>query len=122
MPVSTVRAVNINARFILKFVLSLFCSQDSQERLLRNLNGSYLFHSALAGLLFLKEFALARHVATIAFRGYILAQCLDRTPGNYLATNCRLYCYIEHLPWNKFPHSFYKVTPARLGIIPVNDD
>ena len=78
IPLISVRTVNINARFMLNALLSLINTQDGQERLLRNLDGSYLFHSALAGLLLLQELSLTAHIAAIALRRHVLAQRLDR--------------------------------------------
>src|SRR5262249_49164446 len=47
--------------------------EHREESLLRHLDGSDLFHTALALFLFLEQLALARDVATVALRGDVLA-------------------------------------------------
>ena len=73
IPVNTVRRVRISARLMLKTQFSLVHTQDGEERLLRNLDGSYLFHAPLAGLLFLQQFALAADITAITLRCNVLA-------------------------------------------------
>ncbi len=72
-PVSSVRATRINARFILKSVFSLIDAQDCQKCFLRNFNGSYLFHTALAGLLLLQQLAFSRYITTVTFSRDVFA-------------------------------------------------
>jgi hypothetical protein len=72
MPVSKVSMVRINARLMLKIQFSLVRSEDRQKCLLRNFDRSYLFHPALAGLLFFQQFALAGNIAAVTFRGDVL--------------------------------------------------
>ena len=71
--------------------------QHGQERLLRHLDRADLLHSLLAFLLLLQELPLARDVAAVALGQHVLAQRLDRFPGDDAAADGGLDRDLEQL-------------------------
>src|SRR4051794_6772493 len=56
--------------------------QDRHERLLRDVHAPHPLHPLLPLLLLLQQLALPRHVAAVALGGHVLADALDRLPGD----------------------------------------
>src|SRR5712664_3143653 len=77
--------------------------EDRQERLLRHLDPSHLFHALLPFLLFLQQFALAGDVAAVALGGHVLAHGLDGLAGDDAAADGRLDGHLVELPGNHRP-------------------
>src|SRR6266571_2824156 len=71
--------------------------QDRQERLLWDLDRSHLLHALLSFFLLLEQLALARHVASIALGGDVLAQWADRLAGDHFGPDRSLDHDLEQL-------------------------
>src|SRR5205814_44723 len=71
--------------------------QDRQERLLRDLDRSYLLHPLLSFFLLLEQLALARDVAPVAFGGHVLAQRADGLAGDHFGADRGLDHHLEQL-------------------------
>src|SRR6185436_16295660 len=95
--------------------------QHRQERLLRYLHRAQLLHALLALFLLLEELALARHVAAVALREDVLAQCLHRRARDHLAADRGLDRHLEHLARNQFLHFVYELAAALVGALAVHD-
>ena len=61
--------------------------QHAHECLLRDLYIADLAHTFFTFLLFFQKLSLTGDITAIAFGQYILAHCLDRLSGNYLAAD-----------------------------------
>src|SRR5690625_345887 len=64
--------------------------QDSQERLLRDIDGSHLLHPFLPLLLLLQQFTLPADISAVAFRSHIFFQSPDRIPCDPSGSDRRL--------------------------------
>src|SRR5262245_5553455 len=106
-PVTAASATSTNAKS--KIIWDPWSSlladpEHREERLLRDLHRAELLHPLLAFLLLLEQLALARHVATVAFREHVLAQRLHRRPRDHLAAYRRLDRDLEHLAGDQLLH------------------
>src|SRR5687768_369809 len=71
--------------------------QDRHERLLRDIDAADALHALLALLLLLQQFALARHVAAVAFGGDVLADGFDGLAGDDLPADRGLQRDLEEV-------------------------
>src|SRR5437762_9005474 len=63
--------------------------QHRHEGLLRNLHEAHPFHTSLAFLLLLQQFAFARHVSAVALRQHVLAHRGNGFAGDHLTAKDR---------------------------------
>src|SRR4029079_14296677 len=71
--------------------------QDGEERLLRHLDAAKLLHTLLALLLLLEQLPLARDVATVALREYVLALRLHGLARDHARSDRGLDRHAAHL-------------------------
>src|SRR4051812_40346577 len=83
---------------------SLFHLEHREERLLRDLDVTDLFHPLFAFFLSLEQLALARDIAAVALGGDVLAQRLHRGPRDHPGADRGLDGDLELLRWNKLLH------------------
>src|SRR5690625_4524443 len=95
--------------------------QDSQERLLRDIDGSDLLHPFLPLLLLLQQFSLPADVATVAFCGYIFFQSPDRIPCNHSGSNRRLHSHLVLLSRDQLLELSAKSSPQIISLVPVGN-
>src|SRR2546425_12351012 len=69
--------------------------QDRQERLLRDLDRSYLLHPLLSFFLLLEQLPLARDVPPVALGGHILPQWADGLAGDHFGADRGLDHHLE---------------------------
>src|SRR5690606_13093154 len=86
--------------------------EDRQEGFLRDLDPADLLHALLAFLLLLEALLLARAVATIALGQDVLAERLDRGPGDDLGADRGLDGHVELLPRDQVLHLLAHVAAA----------
>ena len=91
--------------------------QHSKESFLRHFNISYLLHTLLSFLLFLKEFAFTAHITSITFCRNILSDTLDCISCHDLCADCSLYGYIKLLAWYQVFQLFTHLTSYGHGIV-----
>src|SRR4051812_15550503 len=101
---------------------SFVCLQHGEERFLRDLDAPDLFHALLAFFLLLEQLALARHVAAVALREYVLAQRLDRRARDDLRADRGLDRDIELLARNEILHALDELAAATFGGITMHDE
>src|SRR5690606_41449088 len=80
-----------------------------------------LLHAFFTFLLLLKQFLFTADIAAITLRRYVLAQGLDRYPGNHLGTNRRLDGNIKHLARDQLFHLLDQLAPFAMGQVPVHN-
>src|SRR5690606_412229 len=90
--------------------------QHGEEGLLRDLHPPDLLHPLLAFLLLLEQLLLARRVAAVALGEHVLAQGLDRGPGDDLRADRSLDGDVEHLPGDQFLHPLGEVAAPAVGM------
>src|SRR5262249_7531715 len=95
--------------------------EQSKKRFLRDFHPSHLLHPLLAFLLLLEELALARDVATVAFRGDVLAQRLDAFARDDLRSDTGLNRNLKHLAGNKLAHLFTQRAASFVGLVTMHD-
>src|SRR5438876_12097196 len=96
--------------------------QDRQERLLRDLDRSYLLHPLLSFFLLLEQLALARDVAPVAFGGHVLAQRADRLAGDHLGADRGLDHHLEQLARDQLPQLLGDLLAPLVRLVAVDDD
>src|SRR4029453_4348566 len=96
--------------------------EHRQERLLRDLDLSDLFHPFLAFLLLLEQLALLRDVAAVALGGDVLAHGLDRFPGDDPAADGGLDRDLVELAGDHRPQLLGQGFAFLVGLLPVDDD
>src|SRR5436190_3290067 len=96
--------------------------EHRQEGLLRDLDSADTLHPLFPFLLLLQQLALAADIAAVALGQHVLAQRLDRFPGDDAAADGRLDGDLEHLPWNQLAHLRRQRAAALVGHVAVHDD
>src|SRR4029453_4988301 len=96
--------------------------EHRQERLLRDLDLSDLFHPFLAFLLLLEQLALSRDVAAVRLGGDVLSLGLCRFPGDDPAADGGLDCDLVELAGDHRPQLLGQGFALLVGLLPVDDD
>src|SRR2546425_7194376 len=96
--------------------------QDRQERLLRDLDRSYLLHPLLSFFLLLEQLALARDVPPVALGGHILAQWADGLAGDHFRADRGLDHHLEQLARNQLLQLLRDLLAPLVRLVAVDDD
>src|SRR5262249_46540148 len=95
--------------------------EHGKEGLLRDLHCADLLHALLALLLLLEQLALAGDVAAVQLRRHVLAQRLDRLPGDHVGADRRLDRDVEELPGDGLPEALDQRPAPLVCGFPVDD-
>src|SRR6266446_9000578 len=95
--------------------------EHGEERLLRHLDCTDLLHPLLPLLLVLEQLALARDVAAVALRQYVLPARLHRLARDHARADRRLDRHVEHLPRDLLAQLLDEQLPALVREVAVDD-
>src|SRR3989338_2744492 len=102
--------------------ISLVNLKDRQERLLRDLDVTDLFHPLLTFLLLFQQLPFARDVAAVALGGDVLPERLDSLPRNDPPADRRLDRHLVLLSRDDAPGLVDDLPPSFVRLLAVDND